>query len=310
MEDFAPIVIFAYRRPEHLRATLDSLARCKEFASSKIVVFCDGAKTAEDRDAVDATRRVAQAQLGARAEYRFRETNAGLATSIIEGVTEATRRFGRAIVLEDDLQLSANFLAYMNSALKRYEDEPRVLQISGQLFNTPEFHERDTAIFLPFTTSWGWGTWRRAWEMFDPSARDWEQLKRDRALRHRFNLDGSYDYSTMLQRQMSGLGDSWAIRWYWSVFRNDGIVCFPPVSLVQNTGLDGSGTHGRGSLRKFKSEAAPARIGGISLPGRAEVKESDFELVKKAIWRQNGGYLGSAVDMVRRRLFALTGKHM
>src|ERR1700722_18639827 len=135
MEDFAPIVIFAYRRPEHLRATLDSLARCKEFASSKIVVFCDGAKTAEDRDAVDATRRVAQAQLGARAEYRFRETNAGLATSIIEGVTEATRRFGRAIVLEDDLQLSANFLAYMNSALKRYEDEPRVLQISGQLFN-------------------------------------------------------------------------------------------------------------------------------------------------------------------------------
>jgi len=310
MPGLAPIAIFAYKRPEHLRCTLDSLKRCEGFANSKIMLFADGPKTQSELDDVEATRRIAQAQLGLQAEYHFREKNAGLAASIIDGVTEVTRRFGRAIVLEDDLELSPNFLTYVNAALNRYEEDTKVLQISGQLFDTPEFHERHTALFLPFTTSWGWGTWRRAWDRFDPLAGGWERLRVDGALRRRFNLRGCYDYSTMLERHMAGFGDSWAIRWYWSVFRNDGIVCFPPASLVRNTGLDGSGTHGRGLLRRFRNQAESRQIGHIELPDQVIVKEQDFDLVGKAIWRQNGGYLGAATDVLRRRLFILTGKHM
>lgn len=310
MPNLAPIAVFAYKRPEHLRCTLDSLKRCDGFVSSKIIVFGDGPKTQSDHDAVEATRRIAQAQLGSKAEYHFRDKNAGLAASIIDGVTEVTQRFGRAIVLEDDLDLSANFLSYVNAGLDRYERDTNVFQISAQVFDTPELRNRNEALFLPFTTSWGWGTWQRAWGRFDPSADGWQRLRTDRALRRRFNLDGSYDFSTMLERQMAGFGDSWAIRWYWSVFRNDGVACFPPVSLVRNTGLDGSGTHGRGLLRRFKNQGNSRQIGSIELPDRVSVKEGDFQFVKKAIWRQNGGRTGAAIDMLRRRLFILTGKHM
>ena len=311
MSVLAPVVIFAYKRPEHLKSTLDSLKRCEGFADSKIIMFGDGPKMQNDRDAVEAARRVAQAQLGPQAEYHFRENNAGLAASIISGVSDVTRRFGRAIVLEDDLELSPNFLGYMNSALDRYAGEAKVYQISGQLFDTPEFFGRRAALFLPFTTSWGWGTWHRAWDRFDPLAGGWEQLKRDRTLRSRFNLGGCYDFSTMLERQMRGLGDSWAIRWYWSVFRDDGLVCFPPTSLVRNTGLDGSGTHGRGLLRRFRSQQGDlGQMGLIELPDQIIVREQDFDLVKKAIWRQNGGHVGSVIDILRRGLFMLTGRHM
>jgi hypothetical protein len=310
MPDLAPIAIFAYKRPDHLRRTLESLRRCREFTSSKVIVFGDGPKTPDDLDEVDATRRIAQAQLGPQAEYHFRDKNAGLAASIIGGVNEVTRRFERAIVLEDDLDLSPNFLTYVNAALDRYEEDARVYQVSGQLFETPELYQRNSAFFLPFTTSWGWGTWSRAWNRFDPLAAGWEKLKTDSGLRGRFNLDGCYDFSTMLERQMAELGDSWAIRWYWSVFRNDGVVCFPPSSLVRNTGLDGSGTHGRGLLRRFRSQGGLREIGDIELPAQAIVREEDFDLVKKAIWKQNGGHLGSAIDTIRRGLFALTGKHM
>jgi hypothetical protein len=311
MSGLAPIAVFSYKRPEHLRRTLDSLKRCAGFADSKIIVFGDGPKTQNDLDAVDAARRIAQAQLGPQAEYHFREQNAGLAASIISGVSEVTRRFGRAIVLEDDLEFSPNFLGYMNSALDRYAGEAKVYQISGQLFDTPEFCDRRGALFLPFTTSWGWGTWRRAWDRFDPSAGGWEQLRSDRTLRRRFNLGGCYDFATMLERQMTGLGDSWAIRWYWSVFRDDGVACFPPASLVRNTGLDGSGTHGRGLLRRFRSQQRDLRQQGlIELPNEIMVREQDFDLVKKAIWRQNGGRVGSVIDMLRRSLFMLTGRHM
>jgi len=310
MSDLAPIVVFAYRRPAHLQSTLQSLMACEGFGESKVIVFGDGPKSEDDRNPVDATRRTAQLLLGSRAEYHFRETNAGLAASIIGGVTEVTRRFGRAIVLEDDLQIAPNFLVYMNAALDRYENDENVYQISGQLVDTPEFIGRDAALFLPYTTSWGWATWNRAWMRFDPLARGWEQLRTDRAVRRRFNLRGSYDYSTMLQRQMTGLIDSWAIRWYWSVFRNDGLVCFPPTSLARNTGLDGSGTHGRGTLRRFRKQGNARHIGSINLPDRIAVEEQDFNCVTRAIWHQNGGYLGAATDSLRRRLFMLTGRHM
>lgn len=306
----APIVIFIYKRADHLDRTLASLQGCEGFAESPVIVYGDGPKTENERASVDAARRTAQVRLGSRAEYHFRERNAGLAASIICGVSETTRRFGRAIVLEDDLELSDYFLSYMNAGLDRYADADSVYQVSGQVFHTPEFVGRERALFLPFTSSWGWGTWRRAWERFDQDAAGWQLLAGDAALRRRFNLDGAYDFSTMLERQMTGHGDSWAIRWYWSVFRRDGITCFPPVSLVRNTGLDGSGTHGRGVLRRFKAQRELAKIKRIELPSTIAVDPVDLDCVKRALWRQNGGSLGTVTDLARRALFKITGRHM
>jgi hypothetical protein len=310
MSELAPIAIFIYKRPEHLRATLLSLRRCEEFADSRVIVFADGPKNRSDFAAVEETRKVAQSMLGDRAEYHLRETNAGLAASIVAGVSDVVDRFGRVIVLEDDLELSDGFLTYLNAALQKYAHDPVVYQVSGQLVHAPEFQERKRALFLPFTSSWGWGTWKRAWERFDPSAPGWQELSRNSMLRRRFNLDNSYDYSTMLERQMAGLIDSWAIRWYWSVFCNSGIVCFPPGSLVRNIGLDGSGTHGGGRFRRFRHAESPRTIDRVELMDKAEVDARDFALIRMAMWRQNGGWKGTVVDRVRRLLFKATGRHM
>ena len=100
--------------------------------------------------------------LGGRATYRFRDDNAGLARSIISGVHMLTEEHGNVIVIEDDLVLAPGFLAYMSAALRRYADEPSVYQISGHAFDTPELAGATKAAFLPFTTTWGWATWRRA----------------------------------------------------------------------------------------------------------------------------------------------------
>jgi hypothetical protein len=305
----APVVLFIYKRADHLYSTLTSLKRCNGFDGAPVIVFGDGPKTQGDSSAVAAARRVAQEQLGQLAEYRFSEKNRGLSASIIGGVEEVTTRYGRAIVVEDDLELSPSFLTYMNAALDKYENKQRVYQISGHTFSTPEFLNRDSAMFLPFTTSWGWATWRRAWDQFDPSAQGWEILRSDQMLRKRFNLDGHYDYATMLERQMSGRGDSWGIRWYWSVFRNDGLACFPPASLVRNTGMDGSGTHGRGLIRRFGRAGHTHSSDFIDLPSLIAVDDRDFAAVRYAIWAQNGGWIGALADRLRHRLNVALGKH-
>jgi len=302
MTGLAPVVVFAYRRPDHLRNTLESLMRCVGFEQSPVIVYCDGARDDNEVASVLATREVARAMLGERAEYRFSEMNMGLSRSVIMGVSETVARFGRVIVVEDDLRLSSLFLTFMNRGLERYADDERVLQISGYQFDVPELSGMTSALFLPFPVSWGWATWQRAWLRFDPLATGWEELRTDQALRRLFNLDGSYDYATMLVRQMEGQRDSWAIRWYWSVFRSEGLVLFPPLSLVQNTGFDGSGSHGRGLLRRFSTRKTPEALLNVDFPDAVVMDGTLYASVKRALMWQNGGQIASVVDCIRRLL--------
>ena len=104
----------------------------------------------------------------------------------------------------------------------------------------------DDAFFLPFVSSWGWATWDRAWQQFDPRAAGYAQLRNDPGRRRAFDMNGCFDYFSMLEAQLAGKVDSWAIRWNLSVFMNNGMVLYPRNSLVENTGFDGSGIHCRG----------------------------------------------------------------
>lgn len=302
MSTLAPVVVFAYRRPDHLRNTLTSLIRCEGFKQSPIIVYCDGPRDAKETDLVMATRELASATLGDHAEYHFSEVNLGLSRSVIAGVSDAVNRFGRAIVVEDDLELSPSFLTFMNHALDRYIHNERVFQVSGYMFDVPELNSSPSALFLPFTVSWGWATWKRAWDQFDPLASGWEALRTDKDLRQRFGLDGTYDYATMLIRQMTGLRDSWAVRWYWTVFKANGLVLFPPVSLVSNTGFDGSGTHGRGVLRGFSEIKTALPSPKIDLPRSVFIDAGLYAYVKKGLWRQNGGWIAHLVGRIRQLL--------
>ncbi|CAN5672873.1 hypothetical protein BH11MYX1_BH11MYX1_00710 [soil metagenome] len=239
----APVALFIYRRPEHTRRTLASLRACPEFAATPLHIFADAAKRPEFARAVDQTRRIAH-ELAPNATFIEREQNYGLARSIIEGATRLTEQYGRVIVVEDDLEVAPSFLRFMNDGLARYADDERVFGISGYQFPVePPLPE--ASVFFSFPSSWGWATGSRAWKHFDPDAKGFAALKSDRRLRRRFDLDGTYPYYAMLVRQQRGEVDSWAIRWHLSVFGQQGLVLYPGRSLVQNTGFDGSGTHGK-----------------------------------------------------------------
>jgi hypothetical protein len=62
-------------------------------------------------------------------------------------------------------------------------------------------------------------------------------------LQELFTFRGSASYLNMLEEQIEGKNDSWAIRWYASAFLAGMFTLYPGRSLVQNIGLDASGTH-------------------------------------------------------------------
>ena len=243
--NLAPIALFVYKRLEHTHKTIESLKNNSLAIESDLFIFSDQEKNSKDRDAVQSVREYVKGVTGFRSvQIIDRPINFGLANSIIDGVYRLCGEFGRVIVLEDDLVTSPNFLEYMNGALDRYAEDDRVMQISAHMFPV-ETGQTDDAMFLPITTSWGWATWRRAWDKFDAGATGYDLLKNDKQSIYRFNCSGSYDYFNMLERQLKGEIDSWAIRWYLSVFLRNGMVLFPKISLIENIGFDGTGTHGK-----------------------------------------------------------------
>jgi hypothetical protein len=287
-EAAVPVALFAYDRPGHLRRTLEALAACPEAPRTRLLAFCDGPRGAADAVRVAECLEVLRERAWCgEIEITARTGNLGLARSVAEGVAAAFTRFDRVIVLEDDILVSRHFLAYMNEALVRYRDSARVFQISGHSFPARGYAESPGSSFLPFPTTWGWGTWRRAWKHYDPDMSGSEALWADAALRRRFDLNGSYPYFRMLRRLRRGgrLGDSWGIRWYWSMFRNEGLVLYPHRPLTRHAGEDGSGTNGGAGGNGLHGFDPGNRV--TDMPERIGTNLSYFAAVKRHLAAQN-----------------------
>lgn len=238
----APILLFAYNRPRHLQHTVEALAHNPLAQESELFVFSDGVRTEDDREDVELVRSYIHTIEGFKTVHRIeRDRNYGLAANIIDGVTDIVNRYGRVIVLEDDLVTAPGFLQFMNDALDTYADEPRVGHIQAYDFTqNPRLPE---TFLIKFTGSWGWATWQRAWQHFNPDGQYLLNELHRRHLTRRFDFNGKYGFTRMLRRQVEGKNNSWAIRWNASLFLQDILSLNVGRSLVQNEGFDGSGTH-------------------------------------------------------------------
>ncbi len=248
----APIALFVYNRPEHTRRTVESLRANIWAGQSDLFVFSDAAKKESAAAAVEAVRKFIRTIDGFKSVTVIeRERNFGLANSVIAGTTQLCEAFGRLIAVEDDLLTSSDFLSFMNCALERYADEPKVFSVSGFNFavGAPQQYPFD-AFYSYRSSSLGWGTWKSRWQKADWLVSDYQQFSADRNQQQLFNRGGQ-DLSDMLASQMAGRIDSWAIRWAYTHFKQRGLALLSLRPRVFHIGADGSGTHTRkGSLRQ------------------------------------------------------------
>ena len=237
----APILLFTYNRPLHTRKTLEALLSNKLCGESELFVFSDGYKNEDDKKDVLKVRELIHSISGFK-EIHIVENdhNLGLAKNIIEGVTRIVNQYGKVIVLEDDLITSPYFITFMNESLDKFENEERIGHIHGYFFPIPQLPE---VFLVKWTGSWGWATWKRAWEYFNPDGQALLNELKQRNLTKEFDFDGNYHYTRMLQRQVNGENNSWAIRWNASLFLNNILSLNAGKSLVKNIGFDGSGIH-------------------------------------------------------------------
>ena len=242
--NFSPIIIFVYNRLHHLDTLFNSLQKNDLFKKSKVIVFSDGAKNEIDKDKIDKVRELLKKRLiPQNSEIIENNVNFGLSRNVIEGLNKIFQIYDRAIILEDDLELSPFFLNYMNDALNLYATSENVASISGYMYPIEPKKFSNNYFFLKLIESWGWGTWKRAWNIFENDSLQLKKKIDEKQLANEFNFESGISYYKMLTDNINGLNDSWAVRWYASIFLKNMNTLFPSKSFVKNIGIDNSGQH-------------------------------------------------------------------
>ena len=289
----SPIILFVYNRLWHTQQTIAALSKNALSAKSKLIIFSDGWKNDKDKMQVETVRKFIR-QVDAFQEVVIHESNVnkGLAQSVISGVSTVLEQHDRAIILEDDMITSPSFLIYMNSALDMYKDEDDVISIHAYVY--PVRAQLPETFFLRGADCWGWATWKRGWNLFEADGHKLLKELEGKNLGYEFDFNGSYPFKRMLEKQISGANNSWAIRWYATAFLKGKLTLYPGRSLVQNIGNDTSGTHSWDSERfnhhvlansidllKIKIEENKAAKGIIS----AYLKDTNPSVFKKILYK-------------------------
>jgi hypothetical protein len=253
MSDYAPIILFCYKRLASTIQTINSLKNNELAKDSVLYIFSDGPKNKEDeRDIFEIRRYLKTITEFKEIIISESKENIGLSNSIINGVSKIIDEYGKVIVMEDDLITSKNFLSFINQALIHYKDNSKVFSISGFTVNVNGLDTNDIYFTLR-GSSWGWGTWKDRWDNVDWEVKDYDVFVKDKKARRAFNQMGT-DMTSMLNKQMRGQINSWAIRWCYHQFKNSLFTVYPAKSKIDNIGFNRNATHTKGKFNRFKTE--------------------------------------------------------
>ncbi len=246
MNNLAPIILFTYNRPSHTEQTLNALMNNGLANKSVLYIFCDGPKqnaTDEQIEKINNVRKVIRKKQWCKEIHIIEaERNKGLANSIIGGVSDVIEKYGKVIILEDDIITSPGFLKYMNDTLHFYENDLRIMHISAYMYPHKE-QLPDTFFFNVPYPGGGWGTWQRAWKFYNNDASGLYNYFDERNLWYKFNKFGGKYLQKQLKANSEGILKTWFIRWHATLIMMNGFTLYPGHSLTNNIGFDQEGTN-------------------------------------------------------------------
>lgn len=296
----APIVLFVYNRPWHAMKTVEALKKNALSEISDLIVFSDAPKNHQAVIEVQWVRDYLRKITGFKSVRIIeRQENFGLAKSIIVGVTDVVKQYGKIIVLEDDIVTSPAFLGFMNRALDIYTDKSDVWHVSGWSYPIATDGLNDV-FFWRGMNCWGWATWADRWAHFEKNpARlvdEWSRKKK----KH-FDLGGSRVFWPQVELNMKGDLNTWAIFWYSTIYENKGLCLNPSITYVENIGHDGSGTHC--GVEQSQSSRILNTCSGIVFPKKIEESELAVRRIIEFYRSQKKPFLVRVANYLSRLVF-------
>ena len=235
---YAPVILFTYRRLKTLKRTINSLQKNNISNNTQIYIFSDGPKNSNDyNDVIKVRNYLKKIKNFKQKKIIFRKKNIGLAKNIIDGTTQVLSLKKKAIILEDDILVSENFLEFMNYCLDTFNDNKKIWHINGWNYPIELNATKEDIFYWRGMHCWGWATWSNRWKKFQKNPEKLiNSFSKDQ--KHKFNYDGNTNFWGQIKRNYDKKIDTWAIFWYASIFKNKGLCVSPKESCTFNIGND------------------------------------------------------------------------
>jgi hypothetical protein len=239
-----PVIFIIFKRPDTTRRVFEMIRAARP---TKLLVIADGPRTNRPGEAEKCAQTraiIEEVDWDCEVLTNFSETNQGCCLRISSGITWAFELVDKAIILEDDCLPSASFFPFCADLLDRYENDERIMMVSGNNYLFGRAEMTDSYYFSRYAQCWGWATWRRAWAKFDLNMTHWPEI-RDRKLFDQYfpKMIERFYWNAIFQHTYDGNVDSWGYRWVYSVWANSGLSIAPAHNLVQNIGFGAEATH-------------------------------------------------------------------
>lgn len=240
-----PVALIIFNRPECTARVLEVLARVRP---AHLLVIADGPRPGNDKDVIrcrETRALLEKIDWACRVETNFSEVNLGSKRRPETGLDWVFERVEEAIILEDDCLPHEDFFPFCTELLERYRQDRRVMMISGCCFFDMTDRAPQSYHFSFLASTWGWATWRRAWELNDPLMEMWPQVVEARLIERLFPdpVHTQFWYDVFARILDGRLRDAWDYQWQLACWFNSGFRIFPAVNLISNIGYGDDATH-------------------------------------------------------------------
>lgn len=250
-----PVLLVTYNRLDTVKRSFEQIRQARP---KKLYLASDGPKTDKegDKENVFAVREWMEQAVDWPCEVkkRFSKENQGCKKGVSSAINWIFESEEKAIILEDDIVADISFFEYCQQMLELYQDDDRIMTISG-FKKVWDFPVEEDYFFSYFSPIWGWATWKRSWKYFDLEMSNWPKNKQDKLLSKVFNAGAIPVLTDEFDKTYNGELNSWAYPWLLTRLSIGGLGVVPGKNLIENIGYGEDATHWGGEAPDFHKES-------------------------------------------------------
>jgi hypothetical protein len=240
-----PVAFIIFNRPDLTARVFSEIARARP---RKLLVIADGPRPGEpgETEKCAATRAIIdRVDWECEVLKNYSDVNLGCGQRPATGLRWVFDQVEDAIILEDDCVPHPTFFRFCEELLEKYRSDERIMHISGDNFlrwKQPAW----SYSFSSYSLSWGWATWRRAFQYYDAEIKPWSSLRNTDWLQDMLDDSRAVEcFRSIFDKAhaASTREGYWDYQWLFTLWSRGGLSILPDTNLVSNIGYREDATH-------------------------------------------------------------------
>lgn len=264
------ILFLVFNRPDWTWQTFDRIRRARP---KRLFIAADGPRPEVAADG-DNCRRVINIvndiDWDCEVKQCFRDRNLGCKQAVSSAIRWFFEEVEEGIILEDDCVPNNSFFSFCDAMLEHYRHDSSIMHVAGTNYQFGRRRGPASYYFSRYPHIWGWGTWRRAWNLYDLEMSDYAHFKASGELTK--IISNPWERQFWLQpfdMCYDNRIDTWDYQWTYTLFKNRGLAVMPTVNLVSNIGFGSEATHTK--VESQVTAMATEELEEIIHPERVEI---------------------------------------